>query len=138
MNVRSIGVVFASVISAGVLNSAEYTQADRVLQVTVAEGTTNVIDSTYVEKLNNRDFDKLVKKGVGGLDIDVSLEGYMGAIDVEEGSLIYRTSTSLGSLAEGNGAVTVKDGATLCAWCTTVNGLTLYGKTFTSHTKRPI
>lgn len=130
MNVRSIGVVFASVISAGVLNAAEYTQADRVLQVTVAEGTTNVIDSTYVEKLNNRDFDKLVKKGVGGLDIDVSLEGYMGAIDVEEGSLIYRTSTSLGSLAEGNGAVTVKDGATLCAWCTTVNGLTLYGKTF--------
>ena len=115
------GVVFAD---------ATYETVNGELHVTVGAGATNEIGSAYVEKLNANEFSKLVKKGIGGLDVAVSLEGFMGAIDVDEGTYIYRTSTSLGSLSEGNGAVTVKDGATACAWCETVNGLSPYGKTF--------
>ena len=115
------GVVFAD---------ATYETVNGELHVTVGAGATNAIGSAYVEKLNANEFSKLVKKGIGGLDVAVSLEGFMGAIDVEEGTYIYRTSTSLGSLSEGNGAVTIKDGATACAWCETKNTLYPYGKTF--------
>ena len=120
----------SAILAGTALADATYEAADGVLSVTVGAGETNAMDSAYVGQLNANAFSKLVKKGAGGLDVAVSLEGFMGAIDVDEGTYIYRTSTSLGSLAEGNGAVTVKDGATLCAWCETVNGLYPYEKTF--------
>ena len=90
-----------------------YTEEGTVLVATVDAAETNEFDSTYATKLNANDYTAFEKRGNGGLFMPADLSSYMGTVTVRAGSLGYRKSTSLGSLAAGNGDVEVIDGATL-------------------------
>ena len=86
---------------------------DTTLEVTVPAGFTNEFDATYAAALNDNTYAAFVKKGAGGLYMPNDISAFTGTVDVDEGSLGCRKSTSLGALSLEAGAVTVKDGATL-------------------------
>ncbi|MBR4652953.1 MAG: hypothetical protein IKO72_06285 [Kiritimatiellae bacterium] len=91
-----------------------YTEEGSTLVATVSSAAeTNEFDSTYAAKLVSNDYAAFEKRGPGGLFMPADLSGYTGSVTVRMGALGYRTSTSLGSLAPGNGDVTVIDEATL-------------------------
>lgn len=74
---------------------------------------TNEFDSARAVELSSNAYTAFEKRGPGGLFMPADISGYTGTVRAREGSLGYRTSNSLGSLADGNGAVTVDSGATL-------------------------
>ena len=91
-----------------------YSEEGTTLVATVSSAAeTNEFDSTYADALNANSYTAFEKRGDGGLFMPNDISSYMGTVTVRVGSLGYRKSTSLGSLAAGNGAVTVIDGATL-------------------------
>ena len=90
-----------------------YTEEGTVLVATVDATETNELDAAYAAKLKENKYTLFEKRGDGGLFMPDDISDYMGAVTVRAGSLGYRKSTSLGSLAAGNGDVTVIAGATL-------------------------
>lgn len=76
--------------------------------VTVPAGTTNVIDAAFVEALGSAE--RLVKRGTGVLQSSALMANYKGEIVVEEGVLLIKEGSSLGTSA---GCTTVSNGASI-------------------------
>ena len=106
-------MAMATLLSLDARPGTVYSEEGTTLVATVDAAETNEFDSTYADALNANTYTAFEKRGDGGLFMPNDLSGYMGTVTVRAGSLGYRKSTSLGSLAAGNGAVTVIDGATL-------------------------
>jgi len=132
MNYKMFLAGFAA-LAAGMLPGATtYTVENTTnLVATVAAGETNAFDSAYATALNANTYTAFVKRGEGGLVMPDNIASYMGSVTVEKGSLGYTYTASLGSLAEGNGDVTVVDGATLyLIQHTPANDVKPWGKRF--------
>jgi len=115
MNSKSLMVAMGvSGLLVGANAATTYSEEGSTLVATVSSASeTNEFDSTYADALNANTYTAFEKRGDGGLFMPNDISSYMGTVTVRVGSLGYRKSTSLGSLAAGNGAVTVIDGATL-------------------------
>ena len=106
-------MAMATLLSLDARPGTVYSEEGTTLVATVDAAETNEFDSTYADALNANTYTAFEKHGDGGLFMPNDLSGYMGTVTVRAGSLGYRKSTSLGSLAAGNGDVEVIAGATL-------------------------
>ena len=93
--------------------------SDKVLTIHVPAGATNKVDqlsgmtsSEIVSALTGNSVTNLTKTGRGGIDVQVSFNGYVGSVFIQEGTYIAYNNNALGSNDREVGDTYVFDGAT--------------------------